>query len=183
MQKTKEKKRALLIVDVQRDFFTHGTLPVPHAEKILSPINKLMREFPCVIATQDWHPVHHHSFASAHPGKKPFEQIQLYYGMQTLWPDHCVQGSKGAEFHPELDQNHIHFILRKGYRIQSDSYSAFFENDKTPTGLENLLWPKEGIDLFICGLARDYCVQYTYQDALSLGYDAQVIEQACCSIS
>ncbi len=183
MEKTiKEKKDVLLIVDVQCDFFSQGALPVPHAQEILPEINKLIKDFSFVVATQDWHPPYHHSFASSHENKKPFDQIELYYGMQTLWPDHCLQGSLGAQFHPELNQNDIHFILRKGYRLQSDSYSGFFENDRMPTGLANLLSPKENIRLFICGLARDYCVQYTYEDALSLGYDVQVIEQACRGI-
>lgn len=178
----KTKKRVLLIVDVQQDFFPGGALPVPAAEEILPVINRIMKNFPMVIATQDWHPEDHQSFASQHYGKKPFDMIQLSYGPQRLWPNHCVQGTTGAAFHPDFNHNPVHFITRKGYNREIDSYSAFFENDGSPTGLHHLISPRNDFELFVCGLARDYCVEYTVQDAKHLGYSVHVIEEACRGI-
>lgn len=176
------KKRILLVVDLQWDFFSQGALPVPAAEEVLPIINAVTLDFPVVIATQDWHPHDHTSFASQHDGKRPFDSINLSYGEQTLWPDHCVQGTPGADFHPDFNQNPVQFILRKGYNRTVDSYSAFFENDGTPTGLERLLSPRADYELFICGLARNYCVEYTVQDAKYLGYKIHILEEACRGI-
>jgi nicotinamidase/pyrazinamidase len=146
-------------------------------------INRLIERFPHVVMTQDWHPESHASFASSHPGKAPFASIEAHYGPQTLWPDHCVQGTEGAEFHPDLDWTKAQLVVRKGFRSAIDSYSAFFENDRTtPTGLAGHL-RERGLDHVVCaGLATDFCVRYTAEDARRLGFEVTVVEDACRGI-
>ena len=152
----------LLVIDVQNDFCPGGALAVANGDAVIEVIPRVALKFEHIILTQDWHPAGHSSFASAHPGRKPFEQIELSYGAQTLWPDHCIQGSKGAEFHPSLHLPQAELILRKGYRPLIDSYSAFFENDRaTPTGLAGYLEERELTRVFLAGLAYDYCVGYS----------------------
>jgi nicotinamidase/pyrazinamidase len=173
----------LLVVDVQNDFCPGGALAVADGDAVIDVIHRIAPSFEHIILTQDWHPARHTSFASAHPGKQPFEQIELSYGAQTLWPDHCVQGSKGAEFHPKLHLPQAELILRKGYRPQIDSYSAFFENDRvTPTGLAGYLEERNLARVFFTGLAYDYCVGYSALDARRLGLQAVVIRDACRAI-
>ncbi len=174
---------ALVVIDVQNDFCRGGALAVPDGGDIIPSINALTRAAAHVIATQDWHPPGHLSFASSHPGKKPLETIDVSYGRQTLWTDHCVQGTPGADFHPQLDLSRVELILRKGYHPQIDSYSAFFENDqKTPTGLAGYLRERGIGELFLVGLATDFCVAYTALDARRLGFSVTVIESACRGI-
>jgi nicotinamidase/pyrazinamidase len=173
----------LVITDVQNDFCPGGALAVADGDAVIDVIHRIAPSFEHIILTQDWHPARHTSFASAHPGKQPFEQIELSYGAQTLWPDHCVQGSKGAEFHPKLHLPQAELILRKGYRPQIDSYSAFFENDRvTPTGLAGYLEERNLARVFFTGLAYDYCVGYSALDARRLGLQAVVIRDACRAI-
>jgi nicotinamidase/pyrazinamidase len=173
----------LLIIDVQNDFCPGGALAVADGDAVIDVIHRIAPSFEHIILTQDWHPAGHSSFASAHPGKQPFEQIELSYGAQTLWPDHCIQGSKGAEFHPALHVPRAELILRKGYRPQIDSYSAFFENDRvTPTGLAGYLEERNLSRVFLAGLAYDYCVGYSALDARRLGLQAVVIRDACRAI-
>jgi nicotinamidase/pyrazinamidase len=168
---------------VQNDFCPGGALAVADGDAVIDVIHRIAPSFEHIILTQDWHPARHTSFASAHPGKQPFEQIELSYGAQTLWPDHCVQGSKGAEFHPKLHLPQAELILRKGYRPQIDSYSAFFENDRvTPTGLAGYLEERNLARVFFTGLAYDYCVGYSALDARRLGLQAVVIRDACRAI-
>jgi nicotinamidase/pyrazinamidase len=168
---------------VQNDFCPGGRLAVEAGDSVIQPILKIAARFEHVILTQDWHPHRHHSFASAHAGRNPFEQIRLSYGEQTLWPDHCVQGARGAEFHPDLNLPQAELILRKGFRPQIDSYSAFFENDRTtPTGLAGYLRERGLTRVFIAGLAYDYCVGYSALDARRLGLPAVVIRDACRAI-
>lgn len=175
--------RVLLVVDIQNDFCGKGALAVPDGDSVVPVINKLARRFAHVILTQDWHRDDHLSFASSHPGKKPLEQVELSYGPQILWPDHCVQGTPGAEFHPQLDIEHCELVIRKGYHREIDSYSAFFENDReTPTGLAGYLRERGLSQLFIVGLATDFCVAYSALDARRLGFDVTVIENACRGI-
>jgi eukaryotic-like serine/threonine-protein kinase len=177
------ENRVLLVVDVQNDFCHKGALAVPEADQIVPIVNKLSRRFAHVILTQDWHCEDHLSFASSHPGMKPLEQIELSYGPQILWPDHCVQGTKGAEFHPDLDVQNCELIIRKGYHREIDSYSAFFENDRrTPTGLAGYLRERGLSRIFLVGLAADFCVAYSALDARRLGFDVTVIEGACRGI-
>ena len=173
----------LIVTDVQNDFCPGGHLAVPGGDEIVHLVNRLALSFKHVVLTQDWHPAGHTSFASSHPGKEPFSQIEMPYGPQTLWPDHCIQNSKGAAFHWDLDIPHAELIVRKGYDRAIDSYSAFFENDhKTPTGLNGYL-KERGLTKVICvGLAFDYCVRYTAEDAQSHGFETEVIEAACRSI-
>lgn len=170
---------ALLIVDVQNDFCPGGALEVPNGDEVVPVINKLSRHFEHVIQTQDWHPGGHSSFASSHSGKDPFSTIEMPYGEQVLWPDHCVQGSRGSEFHPDLNTTRTQLIIRKGFRKAIDSYSAFYENDnKTTTGLVGYL-KERGIDtLFACGLATDFCVKWSVIDGLKEGFNVTVIEDA-----
>lgn len=170
---------ALLIVDVQNDFCPGGALEVPNGDAVVPVINKLSQHFNHVIQTQDWHPKGHSSFASSHNGKEPFSTMEMPYGEQVLWPDHCVQGSKGAEFHPELVTTRSQLIIRKGFRKEIDSYSAFYENDnQTTTGLAGYL-KERGIDsLFVCGLATDFCVKWSAIDGLREGFKITVIEDA-----
>jgi nicotinamidase/pyrazinamidase len=174
---------ALLVIDVQNDFCPSGALAVADGDAVLPVLHRIAPLFEHVILTQDWHTPNHASFASAHRGKQPFETIEVGYGPQTLWPDHCVQGTKGAEFHPDLDLARAELILRKGFRPQIDSYSAFFENDRiTPTGLAGYLDERGLTRIFLCGLAYDYCVGYSALDARRLGLQAIVIKDACRAI-
>ena len=174
---------ALIVIDVQNDFCPGGALAVDGGDQIVEHINALMADFQPVVVTQDWHPATHSSFASNQQGHAPFELIDLDYGPQVLWPDHCVQGTKGAEFHPGLDTTSADMIIRKGFRPAIDSYSAFFENDhKTATGLDGYLRDR-GIDrLTLVGLATDFCVNYSATDAARLGYEVTVLEDACRAI-
>ena len=177
------KNDFLLIVDVQDDFCTGGALAVPEGEDVVPVINRLAELFPHVGLTQDWHTPAHLSFASAHAGRVPYETIDLAYGPQTLWPDHCVKGTAGAGFHKDLNTVPAEVVIRKGYRREIDSYSAFHENDRTtPTGLTGYL-KERGIDhVFLAGLATDYCVRYSAEDARREGFAVTVIEDACRAI-
>lgn len=173
----------LLVVDVQNDFCPDGALGVPGGDEVAPIINRIAPHFPHVILTQDWHPQDHVSFASNHPGKKPYDTIALDYGPQVLWPDHCVQGSTGAAFHPALAVPQAELILRKGYHRSIDSYSAFRENDrKTKTGLAAYLRERGLKRLFIAGLAFDYCVRYSAEDAVAEGFTIFVIADGCRAI-
>ena len=174
---------ALLVIDVQNDFCPNGALAVPGGDEIVEPINALMAQFDTVILTQDWHPAGHSSFASSHSEKAPFGQVDMPYGPQVLWPDHCVQGSYGARFHPALNVDRADLILRKGSNPSIDSYSALFENDRqTPTGLEGYLRNRGIEDLTLVGLATDYCVTYSALDAARLGFSVQVHRDLCRAI-
>ncbi|WP_416914961.1 MAG: bifunctional nicotinamidase/pyrazinamidase [Roseicyclus sp.] len=174
---------ALLVIDVQNDFCPGGALAVPEGDAIVPGINALMDEFATVILTQDWHPADHLSFASQHRGRAPMELTQMPYGPQVLWPDHCVQGTHGAEFHPGLRVSRAELILRKGFRRKIDSYSAFFENDKTtPTGLEGYLRTRGITALTLVGLATDFCVNFSAVDAARLGFDVTVRQDLCRAI-
>ena len=170
---------ALLIVDLQNDFCPGGALPVPEGDTIVPTVNGLAEDFDRVLQTQDWHPAGHQSFASSHPDHDPMDVIEVDYGEQVLWPDHCVQGTEGAEFHSDLDTTHSELIIRKGFRPDIDSYSAFYENDgETPTGLASYL-RERGIDtLYLCGLATDFCVKWSAVDGREEGFDIYVIEDA-----
>jgi nicotinamidase/pyrazinamidase len=168
---------ALVIIDVQNDFCPDGKLAVNGGHDIVAPINTLARDFEHVILTQDWHPADHSSFASQHEGSAPFTQIDMSYGTQTLWPDHCIIATDGAAFHPALDVSRAQLVIRKGFRRAVDSYSAFFENDhKTPTGLHGYCTERGFQKLTFVGLAFDYCVRYSAEDARALGYKVEVIE-------
>ena len=174
---------ALIVIDVQNDFCPGGALAVAGGDEIISRINGLMGEFATVVLTQDWHPANHASFAANHPGATPFSLIQMPYGPQVLWPTHCVQGTKGAEFHADLRTDPAQMIIRKGFRPGIDSYSAFFENDhSTPTGLEGYLRSRGITTVTLVGLATDYCVAYSALDAARLGFRATVLEGACRAI-
>jgi len=174
----------LIVIDVQNDFCPGGALAVPHGNEVIAPIHRIAPLFQHIVLTQDWHPSNHTSFAASHPGKKPYETIELSYGTQTLWPPHCVQGTHGAEFHPELNLPQAELVLRKGFRPQIDSYSAFFENDRnTPTGLSGYLRERELSRIFLAGLAFDYCVGYSALDARRLGLPAFVFRDACRAIN
>jgi len=162
---------ALLVIDMQYDFCPGGALAVPGGDSIVPGINAAMAAFPAVILTQDWHPAGHSSFASEHPGKAPFDMVEMPYGPQVLWPDHCIQGSQGAAFHEDLDTARADLIIRKGMNPDIDSYSAFFENDHaTPTGLHGYLQTRGLTDLTLVGLATDFCVKFSGLDAARLGY-------------
>ncbi|MEX2400621.1 MAG: bifunctional nicotinamidase/pyrazinamidase [Rhodothermales bacterium] len=169
--------RALLVVDVQYDFLPGGSLAVPEADEIIPAVNDLIHHFDHVVFTQDWHPAGHDSFASSHEGHDPFDVIEVDYGDQILWPDHCVQGTRGAELHDDLDVDRAELIIRKGFRRDIDSYSAFFENDgTTPTGLTGYL-RERGIDtLYVVGLALDFCVHWSAVDGSEQGFDVMVVE-------
>ncbi|MBK5927435.1 bifunctional nicotinamidase/pyrazinamidase [Rhodobaculum claviforme] len=174
---------ALLIVDVQTDFCPGGALAVPGGDAIVPGINVLMDDFATVILTQDWHPPRHGSFASEHPGRAPMEVTQMPYGPQVLWPDHCIQGTPGAAFHPDLRTDPAQLVIRKGCRRAIDSYSAFFENDHTtPTGLEGYLRTRGITDLTLVGLATDFCVQFSAVDAARLGFAVTVRAELCRAI-
>jgi nicotinamidase/pyrazinamidase len=183
MQVKITERDLLLIVDVQNDFCSSGALAVPHGDEVVSAINRLSRLFQHVVLTQDWHPRGHLSFASSHPGAEAFQVVDVAYGRQTLWPDHCVQQSYGAEFHPALETAKAELILRKGFRREIDSYSAFRENDGvTRTGFAGYLREREIERVFLAGLAYDYCVRFSAVDARSEGFSAVVIEDACRGI-
>ena len=174
---------ALLVIDVQNDFCPGGALAVADGDAVVAPINRLARAFRHVVVTQDWHPADHASFASRHPGKKPFETTTLAYGIQVLWPDHCVQNTPGADFHKDLAVPQAELILRKGFRPAIDSYSAFAENDRTtPTGLASYLRERGLQRLFLAGLAFDFCVLYSALDGKRLGFDCSLIADACRSV-
>ena len=176
-------KKALLVIDVQNDFCPAGALEVAGGNEIIPYINEEMAKYECVVLTQDWHPKGHSSFATSHEGKNPLELIKMPYGDQVLWPDHCVQGSKGAEFHPDLNIEQANAIIRKGSDPRIDSYSAFFENDrKTPTGLDGYFKSLEIANINLVGLATDFCVNYSAQDAANLGYKVSVLEKMCRAI-
>lgn len=175
--------RALIVVDMQVDFCPGGALAVAKGDEIVAPINALMPQFDAVILTQDWHPADHASFADNHPGATPYSTIQMPYGPQVLWPRHCVIGSDGAAFHGGLDLSRADLVLRKGFRPGIDSYSAFFENDRTTaTGLAGYLRDRGLMDLHVVGLAQDFCVAWSAMDALRLGFAATVIESATRAI-
>jgi nicotinamidase/pyrazinamidase len=170
----------LLIIDVQRDFCPGGQLAVPDGDAVVPQINRIASHFEHIVLTQDWHPASHTSFASNHPGSNAFDQVSVEYGQQTLWPDHCVQGTPGADFHPNLEITRAELILRKGFRPAIDSYSAFLENDKrTPTGLAGYLRERNFKRIFLAGLAYDYCVRFSAIDAVHAGFEAIVIVDAC----
>ena len=178
-----KRDACLVVVDVQNDFIPGGALAVPAGDEVVALVNRLAARFENVVLTQDWHPRGHASFASAHPGKKPFETIELAYGTQVLWPDHCVQGTSGAAFHADLDVTSAQLVLRKGHHRGIDSYSAFLEADrKTTTGLAGYLRERNLRDLYVCGLATDFCVAWTALDARAAGFDVTVIEDACRAI-
>lgn len=174
---------ALLITDVQYDFCPGGALAVPEGDAIIPTVNELMERFDHVVITQDWHPPGHESFASSHPGHAPFDVVEVDYGEQILWPDHCVQGSEGAQFHEDFNVDAAQLIIRKGFRPHIDSYSAFYENDRTtPTGLTGYL-RERGIDtLYVGGLATDFCVKWSALDGRKEGFDVYVIEDAARGI-
>lgn len=173
----------LLVVDVQNDFLPGGALAVPDGDAVVRVVNRLARASAHVVLTQDWHAPGHHSFASRHAGRQPFETTTLPYGAQVLWPDHCVQGTRGADFAPDLDLPHAQLIVRKGYRAHVDSYSAFREADRsTPTGLAGYLRERGLARVFLAGLATDFCVAWSAVDARAAGFEAIVIEDACRAI-
>lgn len=174
---------ALIVIDVQNDFCPGGALAVAGGDEIINRINGLMGDFATVVLTQDWHPANHTSFAANHPGAAPFTLMTMAYGPQVLWPTHCVQGTEGAAFHRDLRTDPAHLIVRKGFRARIDSYSAFFENDRTtPTGLEGYLRNRDVTSVTLVGLATDYCVAYSAIDASRLGFKATVLEGACRAI-
>jgi nicotinamidase/pyrazinamidase len=173
----------LLVVDIQNDFCPGGALAVPRGDELMPIVNRLAQRFAHIVLTQDWHPSAHLSFASSHRERKPFETVIVGYGPQILWPDHCVQGSQGAEFHKDLHIPQAELVLRKGYRREIDSYSAFYENDhRTPTGLVGYLRERGLKRVFLAGLAFDFCVRYSAEDARREGFAVVVIEDACRGI-
>lgn len=175
--------KTLLIVDIQNDFCPGGALAVPEGDSIIPIVNKLVDHFDVIIQTQDWHPKGHHSFASSHEGKSPYDSTELDYGTQVLWPDHCVQGSKGAEFHPDLQTTKTQVIIRKGFRKNIDSYSAFFENDqKTTTGLTGYLRERGIKDLYTVGLATDFCVKWSVLDGIDEKFNMHIVKDAVAGI-
>jgi nicotinamidase/pyrazinamidase len=175
--------KALIVVDIQNDFCPGGALAVGGGDEVLPLVNKLIGEFDHVILTQDWHPSGHSSFASSQPGSEPFSSIGMPYGPQTLWPDHCVQGTRGADFHADLNWTKAELVIRKGFRREIDSYSAFFENDHTtPTGLAGYLRERGIAEFTLVGLATDFCVAYSALDAVRLGFKTTVLLDACRAI-
>jgi nicotinamidase/pyrazinamidase len=181
--KENRMEEALIVIDVQNDFCPGGALAVAGGDEILPLVNDMIRRFDHVVLTQDWHPAGHSSFASEHPGKNPFETIAMLYGEQTLWPDHCIQGNVGAAFHPDLEWTRAELVIRKGFRKEIDSYSAFFENDhKTPTGLAGYLKERGISKVTLAGLATDFCVAYSALDAVRSGFTAIVAMEACRAI-
>ena len=171
--------KCLLIVDVQNDFCPGGALAVPDGDTIIPNINRLNQKFDCVVQTQDWHPSDHQSFASNHDSREPMETIEMPYGEQILWPDHCVQGSEGAEFHPDLNTLNTQLIIRKGFRPHIDSYSAFYENDaETTTGLTGFLKFQSVNELYVAGLAADFCVKWSVLDGIKEGFHVHIINDA-----
>ncbi|KAA8606487.1 nicotinamidase [Salipiger aestuarii] len=174
---------ALIVIDVQNDFCPGGALAVAGGDEVVEPINALMGAFDAVILTQDWHPAGHSSFASQHPGKVPLDRVDMPYGPQVLWPDHCIQGAAGADFHPGLNTNRADLVIRKGFRPTIDSYSAFYENDHaTLTGLEGYLQSRGLTTLTLVGLATDFCVAFSAIDAATRGFDVRVNEALCRGI-
>ena len=172
-----------LVIDVQNDFCPGGALAVPDGDQVVPTINRLMAAFDHVLLTQDWHPRGHGSFASSHAGRQPFETVEMPYGAQTLWPDHCVQGTPGAAFHDALDTDRAELIVRKGFDPAIDSYSAFYENDrKTATGLSGYMKTRGFRRVFAAGLATDFCVHFSAVDAAREGFETLVIEDACRAI-
>jgi nicotinamidase/pyrazinamidase len=173
----------LLVIDVQNDFLPGGALAVPRGDEVVPVINRIASRFDNVIVTQDWHPQGHISFASSHAGKRPFETVELPYGTQVLWPDHCVQGRRGAEFAAGLAVKHAQAVIRKGYHAHTDSYSAFLEADRvTRTGLAGLLRERGIRAIYCCGLATDFCVAWSALDAKAAGFDVFVIDDGCRAI-
>lgn len=171
--------KALLLIDIQNDFCEGGALEVPGGSTIVPTVNQLIEKFDAIIQTQDWHPSNHASFASSHEKKEPYDNIELDYGTQVLWPDHCVQASKGADFHPNLNTTKSQVIIRKGFRSAIDSYSAFYENDhKTKTGLTGYLNTRGITNLYTAGLATDFCVKWSVLDGLKEGFYMHIIEDA-----
>jgi nicotinamidase/pyrazinamidase len=172
------------LTDIQPTFMPGGELPVADGDAVVPVVNHLLTLFDHAFATQDWHPPEHASFASAYAGKQPYDTIDLPYGKQVLWPDHAVAGTATASIHPEIDQTRLEAIIRKGFRPGLDSYSAFFENDRTtPTGLEGWLRQRGFSRLFLCGLATDFCVAWSAEDAARLGFKVVLIEDACRAIA
>lgn len=179
----KPLSEALIIIDVQNDFCPGGALAVNEGDKIIAGINAIMPEYQTIVLTQDWHPEGHSSFASSHQSKDPYTLIDMPYGPQVLWPDHCIKGNHGAEFHSDLNVDHAHMIVRKGFRKQIDSYSAFFENDhETPTGLEGYLRSRDIKSIMMVGLATDFCVNYSAVDGAKLGFKVNVDQSLCRGI-
>jgi nicotinamidase/pyrazinamidase len=173
----------LLVVDIQNDFCPEGRLAVPRGDEVVPLVNRLATRFEHVVLTQDWHPPGHLSFASTHPGRKPYDTIAVSYGPQILWPDHCVQGTPGAELRKDLQIAHAELVLRKGYHRDIDSYSTFYENDReTHTGLAGYLRERGFTRVFLAGLAFDFCVRYSSEDAKHEGFEVVVIEDACRGI-
>jgi nicotinamidase/pyrazinamidase len=174
---------ALIVIDLQNDFCPGGALAVDGGDEIVPLINDMVQAFDHVILTQDWHPMHHSSFASSHPGKAPFQTIEMPYGQQKLWPDHCIQGSGGSSFHPHFNRTKAELIIRKGFRKEIDSYSAFFENDHaTPTGLAGYLRERGIFSVTLVGLATDFCVAFSALDAVAQGFGTTVKLDACRGI-
>jgi nicotinamidase/pyrazinamidase len=183
MQMRLDDDDLLLIIDVQNDFCPGGALAVADGDAVVPVINRLAKRFNHVVLTQDWHPPGHSSFATSHPGAAAFDTISMPYGQQTLWPDHCIQGTPGAAFHPQLATERAELVIRKGFRAAIDSYSAFFENDRrTPTGLAGYLRERGLRRIFLAGLATDYCVHYSAVDARGLGFDTVLVEAGCRAI-
>jgi nicotinamidase/pyrazinamidase len=177
------ERELLLVIDLQNDFCPGGALAVAGGDEIVPVVNGLVSRFAHVALTQDWHPRGHRSFASAHPGRAPYESVSFPYGEQTLWPEHCVQGTRGADFHPALEATRAELVIRKGFRPAIDSYSAFFENDRvTPTGLAGYLRERGFTSVALCGLATDFCVAYSALDACRLGLRTTVLLDACRAI-
>jgi nicotinamidase/pyrazinamidase len=171
------------LIDIQPTFMPGGELPVPDGDAIIPVVNRLLDRFAHAFATQDWHPAGHASFAGAHPGRAAYETIEMPYGAQVLWPDHGIAGTANAAIHPAIDQRRVEVVVRKGFRRELDSYSAFFENDRsTPTGLEGWLKQRGFTRVFLCGLATDFCVAWSAEDARRLGFDVTVIADACRGI-
>jgi nicotinamidase/pyrazinamidase len=174
---------ALIIIDVQNDFCPGGALAVADGDAVVPVINRLIPRFGMRVLTQDWHPQDHASFAANHPGAAPFSMTEMSYGPQVLWPTHCVQGSKGADFHDDLQTDGAAVVIRKGFKPEIDSYSAFFENDHTtPTGLAGYLRERGVSSIVVAGLATDFCVRYSAVDAAKLGFEVTLVEDACRAI-
>jgi nicotinamidase/pyrazinamidase len=182
-RRSPDERDVLLVIDVRNDFCPGGALAVREGDAIIPAVNRLAARFAHVVLTQDWHPPGHLSFAAAHPGKEPFATIEAAYGPQTLWPDHCVQGTEGAAFHRDLVAPHAELVLRKGFRREIDSYSAFCENDRTtPTGLAGYLRERGFARITLCGLATDFCVLYSALDARTAGLEVSLATAACRGI-
>lgn len=176
--------KALIIVDIQNDFIPGGALAVPEGDKVITVVNEIQKNFGLIVATQDWHPSDHKSFASRHTGKKVFEKTLLHGLEQVLWPDHCVQGTTGAQFHPALQMNKVEAIFRKGMDPEIDSYSGFYDNGhRKSTGLAGYLRERSVEEVHVCGLAGDYCVFYTAKDALMAGFRTYLVQDATRSIN